>query len=48
MEFTANDKKNVTIETGTGSYDRCAIQTHFIQIGENYCELVERYVKPLW
>ena len=48
MEFTANDKKNVTIETSTGSYDRCAIQTHFIQIGEDYCALVERYVKPLW
>ena len=48
MEFTANDKKNVTIETSTGAYDRCAIQTHFIQIGEDYCALVERYVKPLW
>jgi len=48
MEFTANDKKNVTIETSTGSYDRCAIQTHFIQIGEDYNALVERYVKPLW
>lgn len=48
MEFTANDKKNVAIETSTGSYDRCAIRTHFIQIGEDYCALVERYVKPLW
>ncbi len=48
MEFTANDKKNVAIETSTGVYDRCAIQTHFIQIGEDYNELVERYVKPLW
>ena len=48
MDFTANDKKNVTSETSTGSYDRCAIQTHFIEIGEDYNELVERYVKPLW
>ena len=48
MDFTANDKKNVTIETSTGAYDRCAIQTHFIEIGEDYNELVERYVKPLW
>ena len=48
MDFTANEKKNVSIETSTGIYDRCAIQTHFIEIGENYVELVERYVKPLW
>ena len=48
MEFTANDKKNVTIETSTGAYDRHAIQTHFIEIGEDYVELVERYVKPLY
>ena len=48
MEFTANANKNVSIETSTGTYDRCAIQTHFVQIGEDYVELVERYVKPLW
>lgn len=48
MEFTANANKNVSIETSTGTYDRCAIQTHFIQLGEDYNELVERYVKPLW
>lgn len=48
MEFTANKNKNVNIETSTGSYDRCAIQTHFIEIGEDYVELVERYVKPMW
>ena len=48
MEFTANANKNVSIETSTGDYDRCAIQTHFIEIGEDYIELVERYVRPLW
>ena len=48
MEFTANDKKSVSIETSTGVYDRCAIRTHFIEIGEDYNALVERYVKPLW
>ena len=47
MEFTANENKNVSIETSTGTYDRCAIHTHFIEIGEDYNELVERYVKPL-
>ena len=48
MEFTANKNKEISIETSTGDYDRCAIQTHFVQIGEDYIELVERYVKPLW
>lgn len=48
MEFTANANKNVSIETSTGTYDRCAVRTHFIEIGEDYIELVERYVKPLW
>ena len=48
MEFTANPNKEVSIETSTGTYDRCAIHTHFVEIGEDYNELVERYVKPLW
>ena len=48
MDFTANEKKNVSIETSTGTYLRHAIQTHFVQIGEDYIALVEKYVKPLW
>lgn len=31
-----------------GVYQRHAIQTHFVQIGENYIDLIERYVKPLY
>ena len=30
------------------SYDRYAIQTHFVQVGENQRSLVERYVLPLY
>ena len=48
MEFTANSNKNVSIETSTGVYDRHAIQTHFVEIGESYIDLVNRYVKPLY
>ena len=48
MDFTANEKKNVSIETSTGTYLRHAIQTHFVEIGEDYIALVEKYVKPLW
>ncbi len=48
MEFTANTNKNISIDTSTGTYDRCAIHTHFVEIGEDYNELVERYVRPYW
>lgn len=48
MDFVANEKKNVAIETSTGTYLRHAIQTHFVEIGEDYIELVEKYVKPLY
>ena len=43
MEFVANESKKVEIETSTGVYQRHAIQTHFVQIGENYIDLIERY-----
>ena len=29
-------------------YDRYAIQTHFVQVGESQKELVEKYVRPLY
>ena len=48
MDFVANGSKNVEIETSTGIYLRHAIQTHFVEIGEDYIELVNRYVKPLY
>ena len=48
MEFTANSSKNVEITTSTGVYRRHAITTHFVQIGEDYIALIEKYVKPLY
>ena len=48
MDFVANGSKHVEIETSTGVYLRHAIQTHFVEIGEDYIELVNRYVKPLY
>lgn len=30
------------------TYARHAIQTHFVQVGESYVDLVEQYVKPLY
>ena len=48
MEFIANENKSVEIESNGIIYERHAIQTHFVELGENYVELVERYVKPLY
>ncbi|UQT49515.1 hypothetical protein M5E87_06770 [Flavonifractor plautii] len=48
MEFRANEGKSVTIEVSGKTYARHAIQTHFVQVGESYIDLVEQYVKPLW
>lgn len=47
MEFTVSGK-NAAIDTSTGTYLRHAIQTHFVEIGEDYIALVEKYVKPLY
>ena len=48
MEFKANEKKNVEIVSNGVTYERHAIATHFVEIGEDYMELVERYVKPIY
>lgn len=41
-----NDNKKATIVTSAGSFYRGAIATHFIQVGESYVDLVNRYVVP--
>lgn len=46
MEFQANEGKSVTIEANGRTYARHAIQTHFVQVGESYIDLMERYVRP--
>lgn len=48
MEFQANEGKNVNIVVNGKTYARHAIQTHFVQVGESYVDLVEKYVKPLY
>lgn len=46
MEFQANEGKHVTIEANGKTYARHAIQTHFVQVGESYIDLMEQYVCP--
>lgn len=48
MELTANEGKQVCIETAAGTFSRYAIKTHFVQIGENYIDLIEQYIKPIY
>ena len=36
------------IEAGGKTYERLAIQTHFVGRGENYIDLINRYVVPLY
>ena len=48
MEFYANEGKNVLIQANGKIYARHAITTHFVQAGESYIDLVERYVKPVY
>ena len=48
MEFQANEGKQVTIQAGGKTYARHAIQTHFVQVGESYIDLMNRYVVPLY
>ena len=48
MELKANDNKNLEIEVEGERFNRYAIQTHYVQIGENYIDIIEKYVKPIY
>lgn len=48
MEFVANPSKSVDITVNGTVYQRHAIHTHFVEVGESYIELMERYVKPVY
>lgn len=41
------DRGTITGKDGR-KYDRYAIQTHFVQVGESQTDLVEKYVRPLY
>jgi len=48
MEFIANRNKRVEIEVEGEVYLRHAIHTHFVNIGEDFIALIERYVLPVY
>ncbi len=48
MEFRANPKKNIEIEVNGETYLRHAIETHYVQIGEDYVDIIKKYVKDIY
>lgn len=48
MDFYTNEGKRAVIETTAGDFSRQAVKTHFVQIGENYIDLMEQYIKPIY
>ena len=48
MEFKALDGKNVEIEVNGEKFLRHAVETHYIQLGEDLIQIIEKYVKPIY
>lgn len=48
FEFKANPNKNVEIQVGDKTFLRHAIRTHFVSEKEDYIEVVDKYVSPLY
>ena len=47
MEFNAIKGKEVEITVGENKYLRNAVQTHYVQLGESYVDLIKKYVVPI-
>lgn len=47
-EFKANEGKQVEITVAGRTFARHAVPTHFVQVGESYVELIEKYIKPIY
>lgn len=47
-QFVANEGKRVEIEVGERTFARHAVSTHFVQVGESYLELIQKYIKPIY
>ena len=48
MDFYANEGKVVRIQVGDRQFDRHAIQTRFVNLGDDYIALVREYVLPIY
>lgn len=48
MELSANENKKLEVVVEGKSYNRYAIKTHYIQIGEDYVDVMKKYVSPVY
>ena len=48
LEFVANEGKNVEITVNGKTYMRHAVKTHFVQQGESYIDIFEKYISPIY
>lgn len=48
MEFRALKGKRIEVEVNGEKFLRHVVQTHYIQMGEDYLEIIEKYVKPIY
>ena len=48
MEFVSNENKSVEISVNGSVYKRHAIKTHFVQVGESYIDVIQKYVSPIY
>jgi hypothetical protein len=47
-ELKANENKNLEIKVEDDVYLRYAIQTHYVQIGEDYISIIKKYIEPYY
>lgn len=48
MELGANKNKEIERRVGEKIYQRYAIRTHYITVGENYIDIIKNYVVPVY
>ena len=46
IELKANPGRELAREVDGKVFHRYPVRTHFVEVGENYLELVEKYVVP--
>lgn len=48
MELKANSGKNIEIQVNDETYNRYAIKTRFVKEGEDYIQILNEYIKPVY
>ena len=48
MDLKANNGKNIEIKVDNETYNRYAIKTRFVKEGEDYIQIINEYIKPVY